>query len=291
MEFYLHVPQLRMSFLELVARAHEAEDAGFAGMTLMDHLAAPFVANQPVYEAMSCAAWLAANTNRMRVGHLVLAEGYRHPALLAQQSVSLDHASGGRFELGIGSGSVPAEYAMFGFGDRSASARVRRLRELLDVVKALWSGEEFDYDGEFYRLRKARQLPTPLGVIPIVIGGVGPRILPIVAEHALWWNIPSNYLARLDDLRSEVGRARVSVLQIVAHVGNDSVRDDVRSAAYRRFGQWGEGIVVGDTRELAEYFERLQARGVERVYVWFTDGARPSTIAAFGDVAGTFTPA
>ena len=288
MEFYLHVPQLRTSFLELVARAREAETAGFAGMTVMDHLAAPFVAKQPVYEAMSCAAWLAAKTERLRVGHLVLAEGYRHPALLAQQTVSLDHASGGRFDLGIGSGSVPAEYTVFGFGDPSPSARVRRLHELLEVLKALWTGEEFDYDGEFYRLRGARQLPPPLGPIPIVIGGVGPRILPIVAEHAAWWNIPSNYLARLDDLQGQVGRARVSVLQIVAHVANESVRDEVRSTAHRRFGQWGEGIVVGNTRELADYFERLQARAVERVYVWFTDAAPPSTIAAFGDVVALF---
>jgi alkanesulfonate monooxygenase SsuD/methylene tetrahydromethanopterin reductase-like flavin-dependent oxidoreductase (luciferase family) len=284
MEFYLHVPQIRTSFPELIARARAAEAAGFVGMTLMDHLASPFVGEQPVYEAASCTAWVAANTENLRVGNLVLAEGYRHPSVLAQFAVSLDHASGGRFDLGIGSGSVPAEYTMFGLGDASPASRVRRLGELLAVVKALWSGRVVDHDGEFFRIRNARQLPTPLGVIPIVIGGVGPRILPVVAAHADWWNIPSNYLARLEELRSSVGDARTSVLQIVAHVAEESARADVASSAYRRFGQWGEGIVVGTSRELVEYFGGLRARSVERVYCWFTDGARVSTIAEFAEV-------
>ena len=56
------------------------------------------------------------------------------------------------------------------------------------------------------------------------------------------------------------------------------------SSAYRRFGQWGEGIVVGTSRELVEYFHELRARSVERVYCWFTDGARVSTIADFAEV-------
>ena len=89
---------------------------GFIGITGMDHLAPPLAESQPMYEAIVTNMWLAAHTERLRVGSLVLCDAFRHPAVLARQAVSIDHASGGRFELGIGWGSVPDELAMFGAG-------------------------------------------------------------------------------------------------------------------------------------------------------------------------------
>src|SRR5438876_8716785 len=131
MEFNLFLPQMRLSFDQLVARARAAEAAGFVGMTGMDHLVPPMAADQPMFEAMVTTTWLAAHTERLRVGSLVLCDAFRHPAMLARQAVSLDHASGGRFELGIGWGSVPDEMATFGIGSTEPRARVERLRETL----------------------------------------------------------------------------------------------------------------------------------------------------------------
>ena len=87
----------------------------------MDHLVTPGAPDQPVYEAFTTATWLAAATDRLRLGHLVLCDGFRHPAVLARQAVTLDHLSGGRFELGIGSGSTPAELVASGFAARNAA--------------------------------------------------------------------------------------------------------------------------------------------------------------------------
>ena len=109
MEFHLFLPQMRLAPAALRARAEAAEEAGFTGLAVMDHLFPPGAADQPMYEALTTVTWLAAVTERLRLGHLVLCDSFRHPAVLARQAVTLDHLSGGRFDLGIGSGSTPAE--------------------------------------------------------------------------------------------------------------------------------------------------------------------------------------
>lgn len=287
-EFRLFLPQMRMSVDALVAKAHAAEAAGFTGIALMDHLAPPMAETQPMYEAMITATWLAAHTERLGVGHLVLCDALRHPAVLAREAVSIDHASGGRFELGIGWGSVPAELATFGVGDPAPASRVRRLAESLAVITALWSGEAVDFDGEFHHVRGGCQQPMPLGKIPLVIGGAGPRTLELVANYADWWNLPMQQIDRLDELRPAAGAARVSIQQMVAFVASERDRQAVTELTERRFGNFESGRVLGDAIELVDHFAGLHERGVERFYVWFTDFATTETLAAFG--AGVIEP-
>src|SRR5690242_11003781 len=92
-EFHLFLPQMRLSFERLVATARAAETAGFRGMAGMDHLMPPGAESHPMYEAMVTNTWLAAHTERLVVGSLVLCDALRHPAVLAREAVSLDHAS------------------------------------------------------------------------------------------------------------------------------------------------------------------------------------------------------
>src|SRR3954454_20283613 len=99
--FHLYLPQMRMTHDAIVERAQAAERAGFEGIAFMDHLAPPLAADQDMWDAMSLAGWVLARTATLKVGHLVLCDAFRHPAVLARQVASLDHASGGRFELGI----------------------------------------------------------------------------------------------------------------------------------------------------------------------------------------------
>ncbi|GAA2401759.1 LLM class flavin-dependent oxidoreductase [Actinomadura vinacea] len=285
-EFHLYLPQMRMPMEEIVARAGAAERAGFAGMALMDHLEPPGAPGTPMFEAVVTATWLAARTERLTVGHLVLCDAFRHPAVLAKQAVTLDHASGGRFELGLGWGSVAAEIEAYGTGDVAAKVRVARLAETLEVLRRLWSGERVDYEGTYHTLRDVCALPAPLGRIPILIGGTGPRTLELVAAYADWWNLPVDTLGRLEELRPRAGAARVSVQQFVTFVAPGADRDEVVGTARRRFGGMaGEtGMATGSARELTAHFRTLADRGVERFYVWFTDFARPATLEAFGEV-------
>jgi alkanesulfonate monooxygenase SsuD/methylene tetrahydromethanopterin reductase-like flavin-dependent oxidoreductase (luciferase family) len=281
MEFNLFMPQMRLSFDQLVARARAAEAAGFVGMTGMDHLVPPLADDQPMFEAIVTTAWLAAHTERLRVGSLVLCDAFRHPAVLARQAVSIDHASAGRFDLGIGWGSTPDELATFGVGSTEARDRVDRLRETLEVVRALWAGETVDYDGRYFQLVGARQEPRPLGHIPIVIGGTGPKTLALVRDFADWWNVHIGQLHRVDELRSQVGDARVSIQQMVSFIPRGGDRDAITALAQRRFSF--SRPVIGSGPELVEHYGRLAEQGIERVYTWFCDFAPPETLAAFGE--------
>jgi alkanesulfonate monooxygenase SsuD/methylene tetrahydromethanopterin reductase-like flavin-dependent oxidoreductase (luciferase family) len=280
MEFYLFLPQMRLTLPDLVERACAAEQAGFLGMTGMDHLAPPLAELSPMYEAMVTCTWLAAQTQQLRLGTLVLCDAFRHPAVLAREAVTLDHASQGRFDLGIGWGSVPAELETFGVGSTEPKFRVSRLSETLEIVKALWAGETVDYVGEHFTLKGARQAPPPLGRIPIVIGGAGRKTMELVRAHADWWNIHVGMVNKLGAMRSSAGDARVSLQVQVAYVHSESTRQETTETARRRFGP---GPVVGSASELIDRFSALAEQGVERAYVWFCDFAPPDTLRAFGE--------
>jgi alkanesulfonate monooxygenase SsuD/methylene tetrahydromethanopterin reductase-like flavin-dependent oxidoreductase (luciferase family) len=280
MKFHVFLPQMRLSLDRLVASARAAEAAGFDGMAGMDHLIPPFAKTHPMYEAMVTNTWIAAHTERLTISSLVLCDAFRHPALLAREAVSLDHASGGRYELGIGWGSWSGDFSTFGIEPSEPRARVQRLRETLQILRALWAGESVDFDGEFHHLRDATQAPLPLTRIPIVIGGAGPKTLELVREFADWWNVHVGILDKLEDARSQVGDVRVSIQQMVAYVPDEADRNLVTEAALRRFGN--SNPVIGTGPELVEHYENLEERGIERVYVWFCDFAPPETLTAFG---------
>jgi alkanesulfonate monooxygenase SsuD/methylene tetrahydromethanopterin reductase-like flavin-dependent oxidoreductase (luciferase family) len=279
LEFWLYLPQMRLSLDQMVERARTAEEAGFDGIAGMDHMAPPLAESQPMFEAMISTTWLAAHTSRLSVGSLVLCDSFRHPAQLAREAVTLDHASGGRFELGIGWGSVTREFDIFGVGSTESRFRVSRLKESLDIITALWRGEPFDHEGEHFMLHSAQQRPTPLGRIPIVIGGAGKKTMELVATYADWWNLHIGILDRYDEMRSRAGRARPSLQLQTALIASEDGREEIIATAQRRFGQ---NIVAGSPSELVDYFGSLTERGIERIYVWFTDFAPPETVAAFG---------
>src|SRR5262245_38259626 len=165
-------------------------------MAFMDHLFPPMAADQDMWEAMSMAGWVLAHTTTLTVGHLVLCDSVRHPAVLARQVTSLDHASGGRFELGIGWGSVPSELATFHAGSQLAADRVGRLAESLAIMRKLWTGDVIDHHGLHFTLVGAQQRPAPTRRIPITIGGTGKRTLALVRDYADWWNVPLDQLHR-----------------------------------------------------------------------------------------------
>lgn len=94
-EFFLYLPQMRMDVEAIGERASAAEGSGFTGIAFMDHMVPPLAETSPMLEAMTLATWVAARTTDLVVSHLVLCDAFRHPAVLARQAVTLDHASGG----------------------------------------------------------------------------------------------------------------------------------------------------------------------------------------------------
>jgi alkanesulfonate monooxygenase SsuD/methylene tetrahydromethanopterin reductase-like flavin-dependent oxidoreductase (luciferase family) len=274
-EWFLFLPQVRLEIPDIVERARAAETAGFDGIALIDHLEPPGAVHQGIWEAMTVATWVAAHTERLRIGHLVLCDAFRQPAVLAKEAVTLAAASGNRFELGLGWGSWPQEFDRFGLPDGDdAPARVARLERNLGLIRQYWG--EADADGVI-------QEPRPQRRIPLVLGGTGKKTMDLVRRHADWWNVPSHQLDRLPALLPTVGDVRVSVQQMVGFIGADADREEVTAVSTRRFGHLGSGLVCGDAAQLVEHFEGLSGQGVERFYVWFADFAQPATLAEFAE--------
>ena len=273
-EWYLFLPQVRVPVADIVERARHAEASGFTGIAFIDHLEAPGRPDESIWEAMSVATWVAAKTERLRIGHLVLCDAFRHPAVLAKQAVTLSEASDGRFELGLGSGSWPAEFTRFDVGQQDPVARVKQLESHLDVIGQYWGrGDD--------AIRS--QSPLPTHPIPLILGGTGRRMMELVRRYADWWNIPANHIDRLAELAPAAGSARVSIQQMIGFVRKDSDPAKVREVSARRFGNLGSGLVCGDADELSGHFGNLSGQGVERFYVWFADFAAPESLHEFGE--------
>lgn len=280
--FGLFLPQVRLPFDTFLERTLVAEAAGFDTVWFMDHLWAAGAPELGVLEGWTTATAIAARTERIRVGHMVLCDAFRHPALLAKMAVSLDHISGGRLELGIGWGSLPDELKAFGFGSTRAADRSARLAETLELLQLLFTGESVTYKGRFFELDNAFCHPTPMqDPLPIHIGGGGERLtLPLVRRFAHWWNCPSYAVDRLEELLPNIGNARVSVQHPVAIVSDESERATVEETVKRRFRGWG-GTVCGTPDEIADALTKEVELGVERFVIQLWDFATPESIEIF----------
>lgn len=278
-EWFLFLPQMRFGIDAIVARANAAESAGFDGIAFIDHLEPPAATDQGIWEAMTVATWVAAHTERLRIGHLVLCDAFRHPAVLAKQAVTLSTASAGRFELGLGSGSWTPEFTRFGLPDGTdAKARAARLARDITIIRDCWG-----CDGETEQTQK----PLPAHHIPLLLGGIGKTTMALTRDYADWWNIPSHQLDRLDEMSARVGSAQVSLQQMVGFVPAGADGAAIAETSKRRFGYLGSGLVCGDAAAMIDHFSALADKGVARFYVWFSDFAPPETLHEFADTVIT----
>lgn len=170
----------------LAGLAREAEDAGWDGFFIWDHIAWDWGA-MPMVDATVALTAIAMNTERLRIGAMVTPLPRRRPWKVAREMVSLDHLSGGRLIMGVGLGVTQAEYANLG-EPADFKTRAAMLDEGLAVLEKLWSGEPFSFDGEYYRVRDTQFLPTPLQQprIPIWVAGMWPNKPPF--RRAARWD-------------------------------------------------------------------------------------------------------
>ena len=163
-------------------RMFQAADAlGYDGASLYDLLGIPTL------ECWTTLSALAAETERIRLIPMVLANLYRHPATLAKMAATLDVISNGRLVLGIGAGGGEGDHKAYGLPYPSTRERVAMMGEAVQVIKLLWSGERVRFEGEYYRLDSALCAPAPVQHPgpPILIGGSGERhLLRAAAQHA-----------------------------------------------------------------------------------------------------------
>jgi alkanesulfonate monooxygenase SsuD/methylene tetrahydromethanopterin reductase-like flavin-dependent oxidoreductase (luciferase family) len=284
-DFGIFIPQVAISFDDLLARALEAERLGLHSMWVYDHLYSPGLPTTPSLEGWTLATALLARTTTLRVGHLVLNNNFRHPALLARMATTLDVISGGRLELGLGSGSYAAEHDEGGFPWGSFAARTERLREALEIITAMFSGGSAAFEGAHYRLSGLTNAPPPVQQPrpPIHVGGAGARTLPLIARYADVWNVPTYAVGSWDernaDLEREcdaIGRDQRTIrrsLEAVLVVAEDEpALAEATERAQRRYAGpgWGlnEGGFIGTPEHVAERISAFADRGVS-LFVFF----------------------
>lgn len=182
---------------DLVPLARRAEDMGVDVLTVADHMddqLAPIAALMAAADA----------TTTLRVGTLVFANDYRHPAVLAREAATIDRLSGGRLEFGLGAGWMATDYAATGIALDAPSIRIARLEEALEVITELWSGEPVDLHGPYYDI--AGLVGTPLPAQrphpPIVIGGGGRKVLEVAGRRADVVNLNPSLTAGVIDHRA-----------------------------------------------------------------------------------------
>jgi F420-dependent oxidoreductase-like protein len=174
----------------LAATARAAEAGGASEVTLMDHwfqMEAFRTAQDPMLEGYTSLGFLAALTERVRLGLLVTGVTYRHPGLLAKTVATLDVLSGGRARLGIGAAWYEREHLALGVPFPPVSERFERLEETLQICRQMWSDDEGPYEGVHYQLAETICRPRPLQQPrpPILIGGSGEqKTLKLVARYA-----------------------------------------------------------------------------------------------------------
>src|SRR5215470_4389252 len=162
------------------ARARRAEDLGYSSLLMPDHLQdqwAPLVALTVAVEA----------TTRLHVGTLVFANDYRHPVVLAKELATLDRASEGRLEVGLGAGWKRSDYEEAGLPYDRPGTRIERAGEAIDVMRALWSSSDpVHFEGAHYQVEGAVGTPRPWRPAgpPICVGGGGRRILSLAVRVA-----------------------------------------------------------------------------------------------------------
>lgn len=234
--FGLHLPLYTFEgaapdglFDRVVEQAQAAEAAGFSVVTVMDHLyQIPGVGavTEPMIEGWSALVALARETRTVRLGTLVTGVTYRNPAMLAKLATSLDTISGGRAFLGLGAAWNEEEHIGYGFDFPPIGERMDRLDEALTIIRAMFTEERPSFEGRYYRIAEALNVPRPIqaGGPPIMVGGGGEqRTLRIAARHAdltHWFPLGLDTLRRKSDLLAryceEIGRDPATIERTMA---------------------------------------------------------------------------
>ncbi len=199
-----HVGQQNMSMDAMRALWRKLDNAKVDWISAWDHFyeAPPAGGTIDHFEAMTTLGALAAETRHARIGCLVFYVGYRNPASIAKAATTLDHISGGRFELGLGAGWHEQEATAYGYPFPPVSDRLDMLDEAATIIRGLLVDERTSFQGKYYQVDNAANVPAPVQKrLPIWIGGLGEKkTLRLVARHADGWNAAYTTVAHFSHL-------------------------------------------------------------------------------------------
>ncbi|MFQ6089238.1 MAG: LLM class flavin-dependent oxidoreductase [Candidatus Methanofastidiosia archaeon] len=242
---YLRVNHDHESIFNLALRS---EELGFHSLWVNDHLIGFDPERKQDYlEAFILMTYIASKTTRVRVGHSVLCNSFRNPALLGKMVSTLDVLSGGRVEIGIGAGWYKEEYEAYGFEFPSPKERVLQLRETLLILKEMFTKERFDFKGRYWNLKNCINNPKPVQKPhpPIWVGGEKPSTIRLAAEFGDGYNMPHSHF--------EVARRQLEILK--------GWCDDMGRSYERMKKSWFGGLTITKTSKEAREIAKERATG------------------------------
>ncbi|MEK9823518.1 MAG: TIGR03560 family F420-dependent LLM class oxidoreductase [Gammaproteobacteria bacterium] len=266
-------PTPSLPFQETLALGQHVAATGWDGMWLADH----FMPNAtdtstPWPEAWTTLAALAPQVPGIRLGTLVTGNTYRHPAVLAKMAATVDHISGGRLVLGIGSGWQENEHQQYGIEFGTVRQRLDRLEEACAMIKSLFNEPSANFEGRFYTLKEATLEPKPLQPnLPLMVGGGGEKVtLRITARYADEWNVWGTVETMIHKMKildrhcEDIGRdpkdIQRSAVALLFLSDDDKFIQQIRETVDR-------ALIAGNLAEIQDTVKAYQEAGVDELLV------------------------
>lgn len=278
-------PQIGGTYDQLLRAARFAEDENLVSFARSDHLAWDRERSPEATDAFATLAGLARETTSIRLCVLVTPITFRHPAIIAKNAATIDQMSGGRFDLGVGTGWNEFEHEALGIPFPDWPERWDRLEETLDYLNAAFGEGAGHLEGNHYSL-DLDVSPKPTG-LRIIIGGSGPRRTPTLAAlHADEYNFfvcpPAEARAKITTMRDAAGEKAVAATMMgpVTVAGSDGeLAERLVAAAGRReitsdelISRWEEaGVIFGTQNQVRDKVAAFEDAGVERIYLQWLD--------------------
>jgi F420-dependent oxidoreductase-like protein len=274
-------PQQGMTYDQQLRLARAAEDAGFGAFFRSDHylrMGSGDAGPGPT-DSWVTLAGLARETSRIRLGTMVTSGTFRLPGVLAISVAQVDAMSGGRIELGLGTGWFEAEHTAYGIPFPVLGERFERLEEQLAIVTGLWAADgPFSYAGKHYTVTDSPALPKPVqSPLPIIVGGGGKRRTPaLAAAYAAEYNVPFKQPAEVRELfgtaRALTDRPLVTSVAQTVCVGRDEATFRRRAEAVGWDPQELRTVAIGGTvDEVVDRIGAFAAAGATRLYLQILD--------------------
>jgi F420-dependent oxidoreductase-like protein len=283
-------PQQGATYDDLLRVAQATEECGFDAFFRSDHFLAMGVPGEPgPTDSYVTLAGLARETSRIRLGTLVTSATFRLPGPLAVAVAQVDQMSGGRVELGLGTGWFEAEHQAYGIPFPAVSERFDRLAEQLEILTGLWTtppGERYSFTGTHYTVVDSPALPKPVQQPhpPVIVGGKGKRRTPeLAARFATEFNVPfatvddvAAQFARVDRACAEAGRDPATLARSVAQmtcVGRDDAEVARRAEALgKKVDELNPFDLTGTVAQVVDQLGTWQERtGLSRFYLQILD--------------------
>ncbi|MGZ6195423.1 MAG: TIGR03560 family F420-dependent LLM class oxidoreductase [Candidatus Binataceae bacterium] len=292
-EFAFWSPQAGATVKILLDRAELAERLGYHSFWLVDHFWTLGLPDVDLLEAITMMSAIAARTERVRIGTLVLCNSFRNPALLAKSLTTIDQISNGRLEVGLGAGWMEQEYRANGYEFPSVGTRLRQLEEGLQILKAMFTENRATFKGRYYSVADAPNNPKPVQKPhpPIMIGGAGEKVmLRLVAKYADRWNCPAGYrdfkrtLGVLHEhcraVARDPGEITVSE-QVMVCIGANKAEVDQKWEMVKGRKPFSFTAIKGTPDEVVKQLRERVAWGITMFTMMFADMGPPQTVELF----------